>query len=167
MVKIQGYIIKRGKRNTISRFFYAKNDRGAIAAWKSDLDRICNVFKVCPLVSVRQLLTFRFQTELAIIIDVNVTGIPHDTWSIQNTGIKLDLDVPNVGVSEVHHEGVNVQPVISGVHYDSTQPRPIASEVRSDLKDSCTVASNVRHNMLEGREGGNQAVSTNFLRVTE
>ena len=81
MTKIQRYIVKRGKRNTISRFFHAKNDREVIAAWKLDLNEIRHVFNVRSITSVRRLLTFRFQT-------------------------RLDLHTSNTGVAEVRHEGV-------------------------------------------------------------
>jgi len=39
-------VIKRGRRNPISRLFHAKNDKETIAVWKSDLNRILLVFNV-------------------------------------------------------------------------------------------------------------------------
>ena len=33
-------------RNAASRIFHAKSDKGTIAAWRSDLDRILHVFNV-------------------------------------------------------------------------------------------------------------------------
>jgi hypothetical protein len=52
MDEIQRHIIERGKRNGISRRFHKKDDTEAIATWRSDLDRILRVFKVCSVTSV-------------------------------------------------------------------------------------------------------------------
>jgi hypothetical protein len=46
MSEIQEYIVKRDKRNAISRFFHAKNDEKAIATWRLGLDKIRLVFEV-------------------------------------------------------------------------------------------------------------------------
>ena len=43
---IQVHIIKRGKRNAVSRYFHERNDKKAIAAWKMDLDQIRRVLTV-------------------------------------------------------------------------------------------------------------------------
>ena len=47
--EIQGYIIKRSKRNAISRRYHAKDDEEAIAAWKLDLNGVLHVFNVCSV----------------------------------------------------------------------------------------------------------------------
>jgi len=47
--EIQGHIIKRSKRNAISRRYHAKDDEEAIAAWKLDLDGVLHVFNVCSV----------------------------------------------------------------------------------------------------------------------
>ena len=52
MAEVQGNIIKRGKRNPISRCYHAKEDKEAIAAWKLDLNRIRHVFNVGSVTSV-------------------------------------------------------------------------------------------------------------------
>ena len=44
---IQEKVMKRGGRHSISRFFHSRDDKDAIAAWKSDLNRILHVFNVC------------------------------------------------------------------------------------------------------------------------
>ena len=46
VAEIQRNIIKRSKRNAISRRYHAKDDKEAIAAWKLDLDGILRVFHV-------------------------------------------------------------------------------------------------------------------------
>ena len=57
----------------VSRHFHAKNDKDKIAAWRSDLNRILQIFNVRPIVSARSLLTIRFQTELTIDTHVTVS----------------------------------------------------------------------------------------------
>ena len=49
-------IIKQSKRNAISQYFHAKNDKDKIAAWRSDLNRILHIFNVRSIVSVWLLL---------------------------------------------------------------------------------------------------------------
>jgi hypothetical protein len=44
--EIQEKVIKKGKRNTVSRLFHAKIDKEAIAAWKSDLGKVLLIFNV-------------------------------------------------------------------------------------------------------------------------
>ena len=46
MGEIQRKVIKQSGRNPASRLFHAKNDKEAIAAWKSDLNKILHVFNV-------------------------------------------------------------------------------------------------------------------------
>ena len=55
VAEIQKKITKQSGRHRVSRFFYAGNDKNMIAAWKSDLNGILNVFNVC---SVRSCLFF-------------------------------------------------------------------------------------------------------------
>jgi len=44
--EIQRNIIKRGRRNVVSRRYHAKDDKEAIATWSLDLNRIRRVFDV-------------------------------------------------------------------------------------------------------------------------
>jgi len=76
--EIQRYTIEWGRRNAISRHYYAKDNKEAIATWKLDLDGILRVFNVCYITPVRRLLTFRFQTELGIHARATVPDIRHD-----------------------------------------------------------------------------------------
>ena len=50
-------IEKQGKRNVVSRYLHARNDKEKIVAWRLDLNRILHVFNVRPTVSLRLLLT--------------------------------------------------------------------------------------------------------------
>ena len=45
-------ILKQGKRNVISPLVRTQNDEEAIAIWRSDLDRILDVFNVRATISV-------------------------------------------------------------------------------------------------------------------
>jgi predicted YcjX-like family ATPase len=57
LAEIQRKIIKRGKRNALSRLFHAKIDKETIAAWKSDLNKILLVFNVRSVVVMWLLFT--------------------------------------------------------------------------------------------------------------
>ena len=39
--------MERSARHGLSRFFHSRDDKDAIAAWESDLNRILHVFNVC------------------------------------------------------------------------------------------------------------------------
>jgi hypothetical protein len=75
VIGIQKKIVKQGKRNAVSRAFYAKNDKDTIAAWRRDLDRILHVFNVCSDYPVWCWLTTFLQTELAINTHTMVSDI--------------------------------------------------------------------------------------------
>ena len=46
VAEIRRKVSKRGKRNAVSRLLRAKDDKDAIAAWRSDLNRILLIFNV-------------------------------------------------------------------------------------------------------------------------
>ena len=50
MDEIQRNIIKRGKRNPISRRYHAKDEKKAIATCRLDLDRVLHVFNVRSII---------------------------------------------------------------------------------------------------------------------
>ena len=91
MGEIQGSAIKQARRNVISRHLHAKNDKEKIAVWKSDLNRILQVFNVRSIISVWLSLTPRSQTELTI-----------------NT---------HMAVSEIHDGVVNTHAIVSGLEH--------------------------------------------------
>jgi len=81
MNEIQRHGVEWRKRNAISRRYYARDNKEAIATWKLDLDGILRVLDVCYIIPVRRLLTaltFRFQTELEIHARATVPEIHHD-----------------------------------------------------------------------------------------
>jgi len=97
VAEIQENIIKQSKRNAISRYIHAKNDKEKIAAWGSDLTRILHVFNVRSIVSIWLFLTVDYQTELAIHTHVTVS----ETHAI---------------VSELEHNATNTQIMVSEIH---------------------------------------------------
>ena len=72
---IQKNIIKRGKRNGVSRMLHAKNDKETIATWRLELNRILQVFSVRSITVPWPPLTDPFQTELALNTSVAVSDI--------------------------------------------------------------------------------------------
>ena len=65
-------VVKRGRRNVISRHYHAKDDKEAIVTWRLDFNGVWHVFNVRPVISMWQLITLCFQTELRI--DTRGTG---------------------------------------------------------------------------------------------
>jgi len=61
VAEIQRKVIKRSGRNPVSRLLHSKDDAGAIAAWKVDLNRILQVFNVSSCVPARLPLTLPFR----------------------------------------------------------------------------------------------------------
>jgi hypothetical protein len=52
VVKIQGKVVKQGKRNALYRFVVSKTDKDKIAGWKQDFIRVLHVFNVRSVGSV-------------------------------------------------------------------------------------------------------------------
>ena len=78
VAEIQRKIGKRRDRWPISKPFHAKNDKEAIATWRSDLNGILLTFNVCSVLSVWLLLTARSQTELAVNTHLVASDIRHE-----------------------------------------------------------------------------------------
>jgi hypothetical protein len=51
VAEIQGKVTKRSGRGRVTRFLQSRDDKDAITAWKSDLNRILHVFNVCSTCS--------------------------------------------------------------------------------------------------------------------
>jgi len=92
MNEIQRHGVEWRKRNAISRRYYARDNKEAIATWKLDLDGILRVLDVCYIIPVWRLLTFRFQTELEIHAHATVPEIHHDA---ANTSTPVSDTHPN------------------------------------------------------------------------
>ena len=83
MGEIQRRVIKRTGRNAVSRLFHAKNDKESIAAWRSDLSRVLQVFTVCSMFPTRSSLNVPLQTELVVNTHTMVLDLHRD----RNAGI--------------------------------------------------------------------------------
>ena len=79
-------VIRRSTRGAVSRLLHAKNDKEAITAWKSDLNRILQVFNVRSVVSAWSSLIVPLQTELVMNTHVTVSDIRRDLPKIQVVG---------------------------------------------------------------------------------
>ena len=121
MAQIQRGVVKLGKRNAISRFSRAKNDKDTIAGWHSDLDRILQVFKVCLTTpSLLTPLTTNLQTELAVHTDVTVTETRHDVAYTREVVSDIQRAVVKV------QEGIDVRNQTVGSHCAQfIIPRPL------------------------------------------
>jgi hypothetical protein len=76
VAKIQGKVVKQGKRNALCRFVLSKTDKDKVAAWKQDFFRVLHVFNVRSVRSVGHSFAYSaapFQTELAIDTNTTVT----------------------------------------------------------------------------------------------
>jgi len=51
VAEIRQKVIKKSGRHRVSQFLHSRNDKDAIATWKSDLKMILNVFNVRPVCS--------------------------------------------------------------------------------------------------------------------
>ena len=49
VAEIQANVIEKGERNLFARLVHARNDKEAIAGWRSDLNRILHIFNVRPV----------------------------------------------------------------------------------------------------------------------
>ncbi|KAF9785548.1 hypothetical protein BJ322DRAFT_1108988 [Thelephora terrestris] len=109
MAQIQESVIELGKRNPVSRVVHATSDKNAVAGWKSELDRILQIFK----------------TELALHTDVEVSDTRQD---VANTH-KLVSDIHCTVVKG--QEGNQTTP--ARIHGEAAPPPPRACFGRGDL----------------------------------
>ena len=112
VAQIQRSAVEPDKRNLISRIFNPKKDKDAIAAWRSELNRIVHVFEVCSTVrSPPTLLTVHLQTELALYTHVAVSDIREDVVDIRGDVVDIREEVANARelISDVHRVVVKDQ----------------------------------------------------------
>jgi len=114
--------------------FHAKNDKETIATWRSDLNRIINVFNVRGVTPARPPLTIHSQTELALNTNVAVSDVHLDVINTQSI------------VSDVRHDVTNVRTVVSNTHV-------IVSELQRDVTNTQTIVSDIHRTIVESQEG--------------
>lgn len=145
MAEIQRNIIKQGKRNAISRYFHAKNDKEMIATWRLHLSRILHVFIVCSVTPVWLSLTVQFQAELVINTNVVVSDIHCDVMNTQNTISNIQNGVANTYaiVSGLHHD-------ISGIHHTMTTSQEWTNSKEQSVSVACAFHPSVNaHHHLD------------------
>ena len=104
MAEIRRTVIKRSKRNVLSRHLVAKGDKEKIATWRVELEKMIRDFNVRSIVTVRRLLTPDSQTALAINTNVTVT----ETHAIV-TRLERNAGSAEVMLSEIHRTVVGGQ----------------------------------------------------------
>ena len=148
--EIEKNIIKRGKRNPVSRHFHARDDKEAIAAWGLELNRILRVFKVRFIASVSPSLTFGLQVEFGVNAYRSVSGVHRDIADRYNIG-------PDV------HRGIsNAEATLPHVHHDVSSNNPVTSNTQNDIANTPAIVSDIDRNKLgirAGADGRNQPVS--------
>ena len=147
--------IEQGKRNAVSRLFHAKNDKEAIAGWKSDLSRILHIFNVSSIGFVRLSLTVHSQTELAINTHVVVLDVRHDVTTTQTIVSNVHRDVINThaAVSDVQCDVVAARTVVSNVQNDVASTHAVVSDIRSDVTSTHTMVSDIHRVVTKSQEG--------------
>jgi len=153
--EIQGKIVKWGKRNAISQFLHTKNDEKMIATWRLELTRILQVFNVCPVHSVRSLLTFHFQAQPVMNPPATISDVRHDVANAHAivSDVHHDSSQADNKTPDVRRDGSNTLAVISGVRHDVAGASHIVSEVRSDVVNTQNTVSGIHRNALKTREG--------------
>jgi hypothetical protein len=146
LVKIQGKVVKRRKRNALYRFVLSKTDKDMIAGWKEDFIRILHVFNVRSIGFVVHSfanLAAPFQTELAIDTNMTVT----DTKTIVTDAKTIVTDTKTI----------------------VTDTKTIATDTKTVVTDTQTMVADIHRNMLterEGASGKNNSVGTTFYPST-
>ena len=112
MAQIQRSAVEPDKRNYVSRIFNPKKDKDAVAAWRSELDRIVHVFEVrSPLHSLPALLIVHLQTELAIHTHLAVSDVREDVGDI-----RVDVGDIRGGVVDIREDVANTRELVSDIH---------------------------------------------------
>jgi len=135
-------ILKQSKRNSISRRFYAKNDKETIATWRSDLNSILLVFNVRSVAPTRLSLIVPFQTELVINTHMTVSDIHRN--SLRARSLSTPPDKADTHVVGGHRSAVlfpNRSIELSAVAYGNRSNRrsttsSTAKLVLREMRDS-------------------------------
>ena len=97
VAEIQEKALKRSGRSRVTRFLHSRDDKDAIAGWKSDLNRILHVFNVCSTCSHFAAATNHcFQTELAMNTHTIVADIRQDMSKLREGACSQDQAVSGI-----------------------------------------------------------------------
>ena len=147
MARIQESAVEPDKRNSLSRIFNAKNDKGTVAAWRSDLDRILHVFEVRTTDhSLPTLLKVRLQTELALHTHAAVSNVHEVVANTQGVVANTHGVVANI-----HEVVANTHEAVANTHEVVANASELISDIhRTILKDQEGVGS---RNQMVGNRG--------------
>ena len=159
------HVIKRGKRNALSRPFHAQEDEKVITAWKLNLDGIRSTSEVRPFPCIfAKVPNFRLQTELAENADPGA----HDVLTTHSSSPILHA-VQNISSHEVRSDVLNAHDVVSNTHHNAVYTHPVDSQVWRDPASGIPSSSSTRRNKLGNLgdvDGKNQPVSTLILHTS-
>ena len=154
MARIQESAVEPDKRNSLSRIFNAKNDKGTVAAWRSDLDRILHVFEVRTTDhSLPTLLKVRLQTELALHTHAAVSNVHEVVANTQGVVANTQGVVANTHgvVANIHEVVANTHEAVANTHEVVANASELISDIhRTILKDQEGVGS---RNQMVGNRG--------------
>ena len=106
MAQIQRSVAEPDTRNIFSRILNPNKDKEAIAAWRSELDRIVHVFEVCSTVrSLPTILTVHLQIELALHTNVAIANT-HELVSDMHRTLLKDKEGADSRNKTVGNHGV-------------------------------------------------------------
>ena len=159
------HVIKRGKRNALSRPFHAKDNEKAITTWKLDLDGIRRTLEVrpCPRIFA-EILNFWLQADLA----ENAGAGAHDVLTTHTNTPGLHA-VLNIGIHEVRSDVLNAHDVVSSAHHSAVYTHPVDSQVWRDPTRGIPSSSSTRRSKLGNLgdiDGKNRPVSTLVLHTS-
>ena len=151
------HVVKRGKRNALSRPFHAKDDEKAITTWKVNLDGIRRTSEVrpCPRIFAK-IPNFWLQAGLT----ENAGAGAHDV---------LTTHTNTPGLHEVRSDVLNAHDVVSNTHHNAVYTHPVDSQVWRDPASGIPSSSSTRRNKLGNLgdvDGKNQPVSTLILHTS-
>lgn len=127
VAEIQEKIAKRGGQGLLSRFGHAKNDKEAIASWRSDLNAIINILNVGSVVPAWPPLNVYFQTELAVNTRANGSGVRRDV--------------------------VDTREVVPTIRDNAMSTQPIIRDVQNGIINTRAPVSDAYRNMARSQEG--------------
>ena len=142
MAQIQRSAVEPDKRNFISRIFNARKDKDAVAAWRSELDRIVHVFEVRSLLhSLPALLIVHLQTELAIHTHLAVSDVREDVGDIR------------VDVGDIREDVGDIRENVGDIRGGVVDIRGGVVDIREDVANTRELVSDIHRTMLKGQEG--------------
>ena len=128
VAEIQRSVTKQSKQNALSRLLHAKNNKEKVAAWKSDLDKLLQVFQVCSVASTWSLLVLIICSQIQLLLNTNVI------------------------TSDIHANIVSTQTIVSNIHQGGISTHSVVSELQHNVTNTL---SNIHRAVVVKQEGTN------------